>query len=67
MSEHSVRVPTAAEELEIADKALNQIAWILAAENWSVGMLEDIAAITKKQRDLRKQKPLPPHNDYISH
>lgn len=43
-------------------KALDRIAWILATPSWSVGMLEDIAAIVAKSGHT-----CPEHTDYIHH
>ncbi len=53
--QHSVKVPTAAE-------ALLRIAWILATPEWSVGMLEDIAAICEQAGFV-----VPEHQNYEHH
>lgn len=53
--EQPVKVPTAAE-------AMLRIAWILATPDWSVGMLEDIAAICEQAGFT-----VPEHRDYEHH
>ena len=72
----SVKVPEMADEiialeckvddfkakLDVASKALDRIAWILATPEWSVGMLEDIAEIVEKTGHEHA-----PHEDYVHH
>jgi hypothetical protein len=72
----SVKVPEMADEiialeckvddfkakLDVASKALDRIAWILATPEWSVGMLGDIAEIV-----VESGHEVEMHEEYVHH
>lgn len=57
-----VNVEPPSDEMPEVAQAMSRIAWILAAREWSVSMLEDIGEIVRMSGFEQ-----PEHDDYVSH